>query len=187
MGVYKFKDGKVIKLGPIETNRERILNTDIGIISCNNILEKFENFKEKSERILLPQFYNTLKSMFINYNNIKVSFTLNNSDENMEFENLLEEINNSLADNIIIIYNTEKLLRATKYISGKVKNKNIVFTGSLIPLPVDPVEFTANFALAYGFISTKVKFKNVMVAMHGLVLPCNDIIQNDRFLFISKY
>ena len=57
---------------------------------------------------------------------------------------------------------------SAKYISKKIKDKQIVFTGAMMPVSIDEAEGIANLSMAVGFLNSNVK-DDVYISMHGKV------------------
>jgi len=87
---------------------------------------------------------------------------------------LLATLHQSQYQKIIIVHGTDTMLLTAEYIADAELEKQIVFTGAMVPFTIDPVEATANFASAYGYLET-LKENGVFVAMNGLLSPYDRI------------
>ena len=90
---------------------------------------------------------------------------------------LLNEIKNSRYKQIIVIHGTDTMEKSANYIAKKIKNKTIIFVGAMRPFSCDPIEATANFCTAYGFLQNNKK-AGIYISMHGLVKKYNKIKKN---------
>jgi len=80
---------------------------------------------------------------------------------------LLETIENTQKDKIIIIHGTDTMKKSAEFISKNIKDKKVVFCGAMKPYEINSVEATANLFLAIGFIENA---KNgIYIAMNGVV------------------
>ena len=77
-------------------------------------------------------------------------------------------IQQSKYQNIIIVHGTDTMDVTAKYLDDEKLEKTIVLTGAMVPWSIDPVEATANLALAYGYINALQK-QGVFIAMNGVV------------------
>ncbi len=103
----------------------------------------------------------------------KDSLDLNTKDRN----NLLNHINESRYKKIIIIHGTDTMDKTALYLSNKIKNKQVVITGAMIPFSINTVEATSNLMMAYGFLMANKK-NNIYISMHGMVKKYNKIKKN---------
>lgn len=79
---------------------------------------------------------------------------------------------------IIIIHGTDTMHVTAEYLSDAELDKRIVLTGAMVPFSIDPVEATANFASAYGYLQLLEK-NGIYIAMNG-VIDTFENIQKDR-------
>jgi len=98
-----------------------------------------------------------------------------NSHDRLE---LLAIIIQSAFDDIIIIHGTDSMKLTAEYLADADMEKRIVLTGAMVPYSIDPVEATANFASAFGFIQNMNENK-VFIIMNGLFSEY-DKIKKDR-------
>ena len=52
---------------------------------------------------------------------------------------------------VIVVHGTDTIDLSAAYIDTLQLNKTVVFTGAMIPFAIDPVEATANLAMAIGY------------------------------------
>ena len=72
-------------------------------------------------------------------------------------EELLDVIQQSESEKIIIIHGTDTMDITAKYLADAKLKKSIVLTGAMVPYSIDPTEATANVASAYGYIHSLTK------------------------------
>lgn len=113
-----------------------------------------------------------------------IEFEIKNivSKDSLEFtdfdrETVLKNIQNSKNDKIIIIHGTDTIDLTANFIDGKIKNKKVVFTGAMIPMSIDEVEATMNFAQALGFLNANIH-NGVYISMHGIVTNYTKLKKN---------
>ncbi|PIF03226.1 MAG: hypothetical protein CSA86_06045 [Arcobacter sp.] len=92
-------------------------------------------------------------------------------------EEICNAISQSKNDKIIIIHGTDTVHLTSALIKQKISDKQIVFTGAMVPMSIDEVEATMNFSLALGFLSSDVK-NGTYIAMHGVVADCSKLVKN---------
>ena len=66
-----------------------------------------------------------------------------------------------------------------EYIADADLEKRIILTGAMVPYSIDPVEATANFASALGFIQDLNENK-VFIVMNGLFEEYNKIKKDKK-------
>jgi len=104
----------------------------------------------------------------------KDSLHMNNHDR-LE---LLAIVSQSDFEKILIIHGTDSMSVTANYLADADLEKQIVFTGAMIPYSIDPVEATANLAFALGNLQGLTK-EGIYIAMHGLFSKHDDI-KKDR-------
>ncbi len=90
---------------------------------------------------------------------------------------LVNKIETSKEDKIIIIHGTDTMDKTAKYLNKHIKNKQIVLVGSMLPFSIEPIEATANLMCAYGFLKSNKK-NNIYISMHGYIDKYNKIAKN---------
>lgn len=95
----------------------------------------------------------------------------------LDREEICEAIKSSENDKVIIIHGTDTVHLTSKLIKEKQIEKQIVFTGAMVPMSIDTVEATMNFSQALGFLSAKVE-NGTYIAMHGVVVDCLKLVKN---------
>ena len=91
---------------------------------------------------------------------------------------LLGTISQSDYHHIIIIHGTDTMDVTAEYLADADLEKQIVFTGAMVPYSIDPVEATANLCSAYGYINA-IKEEGVYIAMNG-AMGLYDKVKKDR-------
>ena len=80
---------------------------------------------------------------------------------------------------VVIVHGTDTMDKSAKALDawlGRSHEKRVVLTGAMVPFSIDPVEATANLALAVSAV--RFLEPGVYIAMHGMVLPYNQIKKN---------
>jgi len=118
------------------------------------------------------------KSLFVNQD-IKLTQII--SKDSLEFtkedrELLLETIQNSKSDKIIIIHGTDTMNKSAKFIAKKVKSKSIIFTGAMKPFEIEKIEAVTNLMLGLGFIQNSKK--GIYISIHGIIKKYDKIRKN---------
>lgn len=92
-------------------------------------------------------------------------------------EKIYETIKKHDYSKIIIIHGTDTMDKTASYLDSKNLKKSIIVTGAMIPYSVNPIEATANFASAYGYIKS-IKKNGVFIAMNGVTEDYKKVIKN---------
>lgn len=80
-------------------------------------------------------------------------------------------------EKIIIIHGTDTVDLTSAFLRKQVENKQIVFTGAMVPMSIDEVEATMNFSQALGFLSANIE-EGIYLAMHGVVVDASKLIKD---------
>ena len=91
---------------------------------------------------------------------------------------LLATISHSEYHYILIIHGTDTMDITAEYLADADLEKQIVFTGAMVPYSVDPVEATANLCSAYGYMNSLEK-EGIFIAMNGVMGPYEKV-KKDR-------
>jgi len=105
----------------------------------------------------------------------KDSLNITNQDRLL----LLATINQSKYDDIIVIHGTDTMDLTAEYLADADIDKRIVLTGTMVPYSIDPIEATANFASAFGYLQTLTD-DGVYITMHGLFGSYTKIIKDKK-------
>ncbi len=141
-------------------------------------------YDEISGELITPKSSKNLKQL------IKKVFKSNVEIKGMIYKDSLEfskEDRKELAKTIkkskykkaIVIHGTDTMSISAKYISKRIKNKQIVFTGAMIPISIDESEGVANLSMALGFLNGDNK-NNIYISMHGKVKKYKKISKNKK-------
>ncbi|MEA2019570.1 MAG: asparaginase domain-containing protein [Campylobacterota bacterium] len=96
---------------------------------------------------------------------------------NKDRDKLVNYINNSKYNKVLIVHGTDTINLTALYLAHKIKDKQILLTGAMVPFSIDPIEATSNLMMGYGFLKNCTK-NNVYISMHGFVKKYNKIKKN---------
>ncbi len=99
---------------------------------------------------------------------------------------LIAAIRRAPEKHLVIIHGTDTLDRSARAITYSQLGKCIVLTGAMVPYRIDPVEATANFAAAIGYIQGMTE-PGVSVALNGCFGSPDRVIkdrESDRFVCV---
>lgn len=102
----------------------------------------------------------------------KDSLEITNEDR----QKLLELIESSEDDKIIITHGTDTMLDTANYLNEHIKNKLIVITGAMRPERFTNSDAPINLGCAIS--ATNLLDNGIFIAMHGVVKPSNLIKRN---------
>ena len=105
----------------------------------------------------------------------KDSLEMNDDDRLL----IVKNINETQNENIIIIHGTDTMNLSTLFVDNLVKDKKIVFVGSMLPFSINKVEATLNFSMAVGFLNSSIE-NGVYISMHGSVKNYKNIKKNRK-------
>lgn len=97
---------------------------------------------------------------------------------------LTQTVKDSAEENIIILHGTDTMDKSAAVITKSVKEKKVIFVGSMKPYSIEKDEAIFNFACAVGFLRSA-PANGVYISMHSLVLP-HDEICKDRNIGVFK-
>jgi L-asparaginase len=103
----------------------------------------------------------------------KDSLEMNDDDREL----IVKTIKNCKNQNIIIVHGTDTIDLTAKYLDEKIKDKTIVLTGAMLPISINKIEATLNFASAIGFLNANIK-NGIYISMHGSVKNYKKLIKN---------
>ena len=89
---------------------------------------------------------------------------------------LCEAIDKAETSAVVVVHGTDTMHLSAQAAARRVRNRRVIFTGAMIPFSIDPVEATANLALAIA--AARQGEPGVFIAMHGLILPYDRIVKN---------
>jgi len=107
-----------------------------------------------------------------------------NSHDRLE---LLAVISQSAFDDIIVIHGTDSMNLTAEYLADADMEKRIVLTGAMVPYTIDPVEASANFASAFGYLQC-LHESGIYIVINGL-FGSHEKIKKDREYgkFVKKF
>ncbi len=79
----------------------------------------------------------------------------------------------------VIIHGTDTVDMSAAFLDEVLEDKVIVFTGAMVPFEIDPVEATANLAMALGFAKS-MKTPGVYICMQGSVERHDRLVKNKK-------
>ncbi len=105
---------------------------------------------------------------------------------NKDREKLVETINNSSFTYIIIIHGTDTMSNTAEYLNNANLKKHIILTGAMVPYSINPIEATANFTSAFGYMQSLSK-NGVYIVMNGMFDSYINIVKDYEIgKFINK-
>ena len=103
----------------------------------------------------------------------KDSLDMNDYDREL----IVKTIKDCKNQNIIIVHGTDTMDLTAKYLDEKIKDKNVVLTGAMLPIYINKVEETLNFSQAIGFLNSNCE-SGIYISMHGSVKNYKKLIKN---------
>ena len=119
------------------------------------------------------------KAWLINLNIINIigKDSLDMTDEDRFL--ISQTIRESSSEHIIVIHGTDTMDKTAQLLAEHNLDKKIILTGSMIPFSINPIEATANFGSAYGYISA-VEEKGIYISMNGRIGSLKKIVKNRK-------
>ena len=100
---------------------------------------------------------------------------------------LLAVISQSAFDDIIVIHGTDSMELTAEYLADADMEKRIILTGAMVPYSIDPVEATANFASAFGYLQC-LNDHGIHIVMNGLFGSYEKIKKDRKYgKFVNKF
>jgi L-asparaginase len=101
-------------------------------------------------------------------------------------EELARAIRSCGAGKILVVHGTDTVDRTAAYLETALPGRQILLTGAMIPYSIDPVEATANFVAAVGWLLGS-DSPGVRIAMHGLILPHERMFKDrEKGIFLPR-
>ena len=91
-------------------------------------------------------------------------------------EEIFQTVKKNRTSKIIIVHGTDTIDKTADYLSH-LENAHIILTGAMQPYSIDPIEATANFASAYGFILNSEE-SGVYISMNGVIKDYKRVRKN---------
>jgi len=79
----------------------------------------------------------------------------------------------------VVVHGTDTMHLSAAFLDELLDDKIVVFTGAMVPYSIDPVEATANLAMAIGFANTSAE-TGAYICMQGSVARHNQLVKNHR-------
>jgi L-asparaginase len=92
-------------------------------------------------------------------------------------EEILTTIQENFEKRIVIIHGTDTIDKTAFFLEKQQLKRKIILTGAMIPYSIEPIEATANFASAYGYIVNRDK-NGVYISMNGKIKNHKRVIKN---------
>jgi len=92
-------------------------------------------------------------------------------------EEILQTIKKSNFRSIIVIHGTDTIDKTALYLANAKLNREIILTGAMVPFSINPIEATANLALAYGYMQ-RLEQQGIYIALNGIVDGYERVIKN---------
>ena len=77
----------------------------------------------------------------------------------------------------VVVHGTDTMHLSAAFLDELVTDQVVVFTGAMVPFEIDPIEATANLAMAIGFVRNQ-KEGGAYICMQGSVMPHDQLIKN---------
>lgn len=87
-----------------------------------------------------------------------------------------EKIAASEEEALVIVHGTDTMDLSAEYIASLKLNKTVVFTGAMVPFHIDPIEATANLAMAIGYARNA--SAGVYIVMQGVMGSFKQVKKN---------
>ncbi len=101
-------------------------------------------------------------------------------DMDMEDRKMMTKIIAASSDtHFVIIHGTDTMDMSAAFLDEILDDKVIVFTGAMVPFEIDPIEATANLAMALGFAKS-MKVPGVYICMQGSVERHDKLVKNKK-------
>ena len=127
------------------------------------------------DSLALDEIINYCYNIDFDVLNVISKDSLDMSDADREF--IVKTIKNCKNENIIIVHGTDTMGLTASFIDEKVNDKTIVLTGAMLPISINKIEATLNFASAIGFLNANIK-NGIYISMHGSVKNYKKLIKN---------
>ena len=138
-----------------------------------------------NDNIALDKIISSCHNVEFEIHNIISKDSLDMDDNDRQI--ITDTVNQTKNENIIIIHGTDTVHLTSAFLKKKVSNKQIVFTGAMVPMSIDEVEATMNFSLSLGFLNTN-EYPGIYLAMHGVVVDATKLIKDrskGQFLIVE--
>ena len=99
-------------------------------------------------------------------------------------DELLTTIKESKYSSIVVVHGTDTIDISASFIAQANLSQKIIFTASMTPFSIDPIEASANLAMAIGYLNG-IDDRGVYIAINGVVGEHSSIIkdrENGKFI-----
>ncbi|WP_298693515.1 asparaginase domain-containing protein [uncultured Sulfuricurvum sp.] len=79
-------------------------------------------------------------------------------------------------DVFVVVHGTDTMDLSAEYVAGLGLDKTVVFTGAMVPFHIDPIEATANLAMAIGYARNV--SAGVYIAIQGVMGSFKEVKKN---------
>lgn len=83
----------------------------------------------------------------------------------------------STEKSFVVVHGTDTMHLTAGFLSEVVDDRVIVLTGAMVPFEIDPIEATANLAMAIGFADSAAS-NGVYICMQGRIAPYDKLLKN---------
>lgn len=128
-----------------------------------------------SDNVALDKIIASCHNVEFEIHNIVSKDSLDMNDDDRQI--ITDAVKNSKNEKIIIIHGTDTVDLTSSFLRAQVNNKQIVFTGAMVPMSIDEVEATMNFSMALGFLNAPIQ-NGIYLAMHGVVVDASKLIKD---------
>jgi L-asparaginase len=80
---------------------------------------------------------------------------------------------------VLIVHGTDTMHLTAEYLADAELEKSIVLTGAMVPYSIDPIEASANFAFAYGYLQ-ELQREGVFIAMNGVAGSHEEVVKDRK-------
>lgn len=130
-----------------------------------------------SDNIALNKIIASCHNVEFEIHNIVSKDSLHMDDNDRQL--ITNTVKQSKNEKVIIIHGTDTVDLTSAFLREQINNKQIVFTGAMVPMSIDEVEATMNFSQALGFLSANVN-NGIYLAMHGVVVDASKLVKDKK-------
>lgn len=157
-----------------------VLNNKILILNTGGTFNKYYepisgNLKVSQENNFINDIFTRAKNSNITIDGLLFKDSLEIDDNDRKL--LVEYIQNSSYDKIIIVHGTDTMDQSADFIAKNIQDKMIVLTGAMKPYSIESVEAVSNLMVGYGYL-LNLQENGTYIAMHGMVQEYQKIRKN---------
>ncbi len=79
----------------------------------------------------------------------------------------------------VVVHGTDTMDQSALFLDEVLEDKQVIFTGAMVPFEIDPVEATTNLSMALAFAQGNDE-AGVFICMHGLIDKHDKIVKNRK-------